>query len=56
MNWTYTGRYDDIISNVADKNKVFDDVLLHDFGIERVFYHTLEYLCLCGENGTTIKK
>ena len=50
----YTRRYDDIIQNVPRKNKIVDDVLLHDFDIETAFYHTFDYLYLCAENGITI--
>ena len=53
---TYTRCYDDIKSNVPGKSKSYDDVFLHDFDIQKAFYHTFEYLCLCGENGITIKK
>ena len=42
--------YDDIISDVPQKHKIVDDVLLFDKGIEEAFYHVFDYLYLCGKN------
>ena len=50
----YVRRFDDIISDVDRKQKVVDDVLLHDDAIEGAFYHTFDFLKLCAENGVTI--
>ena len=50
----YTRHYDDIISDVPQKHRIVDDVLLYDKGIEEAFYHVFDYLYLCGENGIII--
>ena len=50
----YVRRFDDIISNVERKKKIVDDVLLYDASIEESFYHALDFLLLCGQNGVTI--
>ena len=47
----YTRRFDEIISNVKNKTKCIDDVLLWEEDIEKAFFQTCDFLTLCGENG-----
>ena len=54
---TYTKRADEITKEVERQCKVVDDAiiaaLLYDDNIEGNFYHTFDYLKLCGDNGIT---
>ena len=50
----YTKRYDDIVAGVERQCKCIDDTLLHDADIEQAFFHTFDYLKLCGSNGVTL--
>ena len=49
----YTRRYDDIIADTPRKTKIVDDSCLWDKDIEEAFWHTVEYLTHCCENGIT---
>ena len=49
----YTRRFDDITTDFPRKTKCVDDTLLWDADIEGSFWHTLEYLNLCNEQGIT---
>ena len=50
---TYTKRVDDIMKDVIDQCKVGDDTLLYDDDITGNFFHTFNYLKLCGDYSTT---
>lgn len=47
----YTRRTDDITSDVERKRRCVDDSLLYDTSIEEAFWHTIDYIILCHENG-----
>ena len=50
----YTRRFDEIVSDVPRKTKCVDDSLLWDESIADSFFHTVDYLDLCGHNGVTL--
>ena len=50
----YTKRYDDIVAGVERQCKCIDDTLLYDADIAQAFFHTFDYLTLCGSNGVTL--
>ena len=50
----YTRRYDEIIAGFPRKTKCIDDALLYSDSIEEEFFHTVEWLDLCGRNGITL--
>ena len=52
----YTRRTDDITKDVIDQCKVVDDMLLYDDDINSNFFHTFDYLKLCGDNGMTFNE
>ena len=47
----YTRRFDEIITDFPRKVKCIDDTLLWNDSIEEAFYHTVNWLDLCGRNG-----
>jgi hypothetical protein len=47
----YTKCYDDITVDVARKTKCIDDTILWDDNIANSFWHTIDYITLCSENG-----
>ena len=50
----YTRRYDELVSEVSNKTKCVDDVLLWSDSIEESFFQTVQWLDLCGRNGITL--
>lgn len=46
----YTRRFNDIITDFPRKNKIIDDVELHDNTITDAFYHVYDFLELCRKN------
>ena len=50
----YTRRFDEIVSDISQKTKCVDDALLWDDTIEESFYHTVDFLDTCGNNGVTL--
>ena len=52
----YTRRFDDITAGQPRVVRCIDDSLLWDNSIENAFWHTFEYLKLCGENGIVFNK
>ena len=49
----YTCRFDEIVSDVPRKTKCVDNSLLWEESIADSFFHTVDYLDLCGHNGVT---
>jgi hypothetical protein len=47
----YTKSFDDITVDVERKTKCIDDTILWDDDISKSFWHTLEYISLCSQNG-----
>ena len=47
----YTRRFDDITIDMPRKTRIIDDSLLWDTGLEQSFWHTVQYLTHCGNNG-----
>ncbi len=47
----YTKAFDDITTDFNRKTKCVDDTLLWDSDIESAFWHTVDYITLCGVNG-----
>ena len=47
----YTHRYDKITAGVKDCKRVIDDSLLYDKDKESSFFHAVEYISKCGQNG-----
>ncbi|MEW8309573.1 MAG: DDE-type integrase/transposase/recombinase [Candidatus Thiodiazotropha endolucinida] len=47
----YTRRYDELVSDVPNKTKCIDDVLLWSDSIEESFFQVANWLDLCGRNG-----
>jgi hypothetical protein len=47
----YTKAFDDITVDVKRKTKCIDDTFLWDDDISSSFWHTLEYITLCAQNG-----
>lgn len=47
----YTKCFDDITMDFPRKSKCIDDTILWDDSIEDAFWHTIDYLTLCGKNG-----
>ena len=47
----YTRRMDDITEGVERLKKCVDDSLLWDKTLEEAFWHTINYITLCGKNG-----
>ena len=52
----YTRRADDITKDVKRQCKVIDDTLLYDDTTTQNFWHTWDYLKLCGYNGITFNE
>ena len=52
----YTKRADEITKDVEWQRKVVNDALLYDNSIEGIFYHTFDFLKLCGDNGIKFNK
>ena len=52
----YTRRFDDITAGQPRVMRCIDDSLLWDSCIENSFWHTFDYLKLCGENGIIFNK
>ncbi len=50
----YTRRYDEIVSDIEDKTKCVDDVLLWSGSIEQSFFRTVAWLDICGRHGITL--
>ena len=50
----YTRRFDEIVMDVPRKTKCVDDTLLWDSSIEQAFFHTVDWLDLCGRNGVSL--
>ena len=50
----YTRRFDEIITDVPRKTKCVDDTLMWDGSIEEAFFHTVDWLDLCGRNGVSL--
>ena len=50
----YTRRFDEIIMDVPRKTKCVDDTLMWDSSIEEAFFHTVEWLDICGRNGVSL--
>ena len=50
----YTRRFDEIIMDFPRKTKCVDDTLLWDDSIEQAFFHTVDWLDLCGRNGVSL--
>jgi len=47
----YTRCFDDITVDVLRKTKCIDDTILWDDDITKSFWHTIDYVALCAENG-----
>ena len=47
----YTKCFDDITVDVERKTKCIDDTILWDQDIEHSFWHTVDYITLCSQNG-----
>ena len=47
----YTRRMDDLTADVERLKRCVDDSLLWDQSLEDSFWHTVNYITLCGENG-----
>ena len=47
----YTRRFDEIVTDVQRKVKCIDDTLLWSSTIEEAFFHAIQWLDLCGNNG-----
>ena len=52
----YTRRTDDIIAGFPRKCKCVDDSLLHDVSIEGAFWHAIDYIVLCNQNGVIFNR
>ena len=50
----YTRRYDEIISDIPNKTKCVDDVLLWSDTLADSFFQAVQYLDVCGRNGITL--
>ena len=50
----YTRRYDELVSDIPNKTKCIDDVLLWSDSIEESFFQAVDWLDLCGRNGITL--
>ena len=50
----YTRRFDEIVVDVPRKTKCVDDTLLWDDSIEDAFFHTVDWLDICGRNGISL--
>lgn len=50
----YTRRYDELVADKRDKTKCIYDVSLWADTIEKSFTQTVEWLDLCGKNGSTL--
>ena len=53
---TYTCRANDIIKDMEKQCKVVDNTLLYDNNITGNFFHTFNYLKLCGDTGSPSMK
>ena len=51
---SYTRRYDEILTDIPRKNKCVDDSILWDDSIEEAFFHTVDFLDVCGNNGVIL--
>ena len=47
----YTRRFDDITIDMTRKTRCIDDTILWDDSIETSFWHTIDYITHCGDNG-----
>ena len=52
----YTERYDRIITDVEDKEKIVDDTILWKPTIREAFFQACEYLTLCSRNGIVFNR
>ena len=52
----YTRRFDDITSGVKRSTRCVDDSILWADTVEEAFWHTFDYLKLCGDNGIVFNK
>ena len=50
----YTRRFDEIVMDIPRKTKCVDDTLMWDSSIEEAFFHTVEWLDVCGNNGISL--
>ena len=50
----YTRRFDEILTDIPRKNKCVDDAILWDDSIEEAFFHTVEFIDVCGKNGVIL--
>ena len=50
----YTRRYDELVSDIPNKTKCIDDVLLWSDTIKDSFFQAVQWLDLCGKNGITL--
>ena len=53
---SYTPKADEITKDMERQCKVVDDALLFNDDITGNFFHTFDYLKLCGDNGITFNK
>ena len=49
----YTRTFDEIVSDIPNKTKCFDDTLLWADSLEQSFHQAVELLDVCGRNGIT---
>ena len=50
----YTRRFDEITTDFPQKVKCIDDALLWSSSIEEAFFHTVQWLDICGKNGIVL--
>ena len=50
----YTRRFDEIVMDIPRKTKCVDDTLMWDSSIEEAFFHTIDWLDICGSNGISL--
>ena len=50
----HTRRYDEIVSDIANKTKCVDDVLLWADTLAESFFQAVQWLDTCGRNGITL--
>ncbi|XP_021365018.1 uncharacterized protein LOC110457888 [Mizuhopecten yessoensis] len=50
----YTRRYDELVSDIPNKTKCVDDVLLWSDTVEESFFQAVQWLDICGRNGITL--
>ena len=50
----YTRRFDDLIVDLPRKTKCVDDTLMWSESLSEAFFHTVDFLNLCGNNGVIL--